>query len=115
MRDKINLKVSQAFDTKLADAVSTFTGEKEGSGEYDPGSGGGSSTPTAYSGRGVFGSYKSHEADGKYILLTDEKLIALQDEVDGTPEIGDTINGKRVEHVSQDPVKAVWVIQLRAS
>lgn len=116
MRDKINRKVAKAFNGKLADAVSDFTGVREVQGEYKPSLGGGSHIPPiTYTGRGVFGSYETNEVDGKYIFLTDEKLVALQDEVTGTPQLGDLINGKRVERVRQDPTRAVWIIQLRAS
>ena len=51
--------------------------------------------------------------DGIRILATDSKLTALQGDVDGTPMVGDKINGMEVLNVGQDPVGATWTLQLR--
>ena len=119
IRDKVQSKVAAAFNTKLADAVTAFTGSREVAGEYDPVTGT-STTTVAYSGRGVFGSFRQEEIDGQHILATDQKLTALQNEVtldvDGspaTPQVDDTIAGLVVKNVGQDPVAATWTLALR--
>ncbi len=119
IRDKVQAKVGAAFDAKLADAVSSFTGSREVAGEYDPNTGS-STTTVTYSGRGVFGGYSVQEADGQFILATDKRLTALQNELtmdsDGSqasPQKGDTIDGLEVVRVQQDPAAATWKLTLR--
>lgn len=119
IQDKINAKVPKAFDGKLADAVRSFAGQREVVGEYDPTTGT-STTVVAYSGRGVFGSFRQEETDGQHILSTDEKLTVLQNELtldsDGspaTPQVDDELDGKTVKSVGQDPASATWTIGLR--
>lgn len=125
IRNKVQAKVGKAFDSKLSDAVDSFTGTREVVGEYDPQTGQ-SSTTITYTGRGVFGSYSVQEADGQHILRTDTKLTALQNEVllveDGeatttpaTPIIDDRLQGMKVINVKKDPAGASWTIQLRYS
>ncbi|USZ48131.1 glutamate 5-kinase [Halomonas sp. DN3] len=114
IREKVQAKVGKAFDTKLADAVTTFTGSRTVvSGEFDPIEGTYPETTATYSGRGVFGGYSIQEVDDQHIRRTDVKLTALQNEVSDTPTIDDTIDGMLVVNVGQDPAKATWTIQLR--
>ncbi|MEQ5857231.1 hypothetical protein NFI08_16280 [Halomonas sp. EF61] len=119
IQDKINAKVPKAFDGKLSDAVRPFTGSREIAGEYDPVTGSSTITVT-YSGRGVFGSFRQEEVDGRHILSTDVKLIVLQSELtldsDGslaTPKVDDTLDGKAVKSIGQDPASATWTLGLR--
>lgn len=120
MKDKIQAKVAQAFSTKLADAVDTFTCEKLiYSGEFD------FETQTypivgneSYSGRGVlFGSYLKDMVKPTDYQVTDSKAIVLQNEVAGIPQIGDVwVTGKgefEVKNISQDPTSSIWTCQLR--
>ena len=125
MKDKIQAKVAQAFSTKLADAVDTFTCEKLiYSGEFD------FETQTypivgdeSYSGCGVlFGSYLKDMVKPTDYQVTDSKAIVLQNEVlkDGVnhkPQIGDvwvTSRGDfKVVNIGADPVAATYTIQLR--
>ena len=125
MKDKIQAKVAQAFSTKLADAVDTFTCEKLiYSGEFD------FETQTypivgdeSYSGRGVlFGSYLKDMVKPTDYQVTDSKATVLQNEVlkDGVehkPQIGDvwaTSRGSfKVVNIGIDPVAATYSIQLR--
>ena len=125
IRDKVQSKLAQAFNNKLADAVSSFSGTRLVSeGEYDPATG--ETAPDEvinYQGRGVFGDFSKEEWDDQHVLRTDEKLTVLQNElvkvVDGEsvdpiePEVGDKINGLRVQDVRRDPASVTWVLQLR--
>ena len=120
MKDKIQAKVAQAFSTKLADAVDTFTCEKLiYSGEFD------FETQTypvvgseSYSGRGVlFGSYLKDLVKPADYQAEDAKAIVLQNEVTGIPQIGDvwaTTKGNfQVVNIGGAPVSATYIIQLR--
>jgi hypothetical protein len=114
LRDDITADLAEAFDGDLADAVTEFTAEHTGPAEYDPANGTTTPTVTAYSGRGVFGSYRLDQIDGTLILATDRELTALQAEVTRPPAVGDTIAGMKVVHVDKDPAGVTWTIQLRA-
>lgn len=125
IKNKIQAKVAQAFSTKLADAVDTFTCEKLiYSGEFD------FETQTypvvgdeSYSGRGVlFGSYLKDMVKPTDYQVTDSKAIVLQNEVlkDGVnhkPQIGDvwvTSRGDfKVVNIGADPTSSIWTCQLR--
>ena|SRR5690606_13885977 len=124
LRDELTADLAEAFDSDLADAVTPFTGTRQGEGEYDPILGVVTPTTIAYAGRGVFGSYESDLIDGTNILATDERLTVLQAELlisengeptatRAAPEVGDVIAGKVVISVRQDPARAAWRIQLR--
>lgn len=113
LRDDIQADVAEAFDADLSDAVRDFNGSREEAGEYDPATGETTTTLVEYEGRGVFGGYDAQEIDGQHILQTDRKLTALQNEVTGTPEVGDDVNGFEVMHVGQDPASSIWILQLR--
>jgi hypothetical protein len=52
--------------------------------------------------------------DGINIKSTDQLLIALTNEVTGTPKVGHKINGSEVLSVTMDPAEAHYEIQLRA-
>ncbi|SFB19149.1 hypothetical protein [Azotobacter beijerinckii] len=114
LRDDITADLAEAFDTDLGDAVTAFTAEHPGPAAYDPATGTMTTTVTAYSGRGVLGSYRSDQIDGTLILATDQELTALQAEVTRSPAVGDTIAGMKVVRVEQDPASVTWTIQLRA-
>ena len=119
MKDKIQAKVAQAFSTKLADAVDSFTCEKPiYSGEFD------FETQTypvvgseSYSGRGVlFGSYLKDLVKPVDYQVEDAKAIVLQNEVAAVPQIDDVwvAGGEfKVLSVSKDASGSVWVCQLR--
>ena len=120
MKDKIQAKVAQAFSTKLADAVDSFTCEKLiYSGEFD------FETQTypvigneSYSGRGVlFGSYLKDMVKPTDYQVEDAKAIVLQNEVTAVPQIDDiwvTSKGDfKVVNIGADPTDSVWICQLR--
>ncbi|GAA5557150.1 hypothetical protein Asch01_01868 [Acinetobacter schindleri] len=120
MKDKIQAKVAQAFSTKLADAVDTFTCEKPiYSGEFD------FETQTypvvgseSYSGRGVlFGSYLKDLVKPTDYQSEDAKAIVLQNEVTAVPQIDDvwaTSKGDfKVINIGADPTNSIWTCQLR--
>ncbi len=121
IRDTVQTKVAAAFDGKLADAVTAFAAERVTvSDVYDPSTGTYPETTTAYSGRGVFGSYSVQEVDGQHVRRTDVRLKALQSEVtrdsDGAtfaPAVDDRLAGYDVINVGQDPASATWTVQLR--
>ena len=120
MKDKIQAKVAQAFSTKLADAVDTFTCEKLiYSGEFD------FETQTypivgdeSYSGRGVlFGSYQKDLVKPADYQAEDAKAIVLQNEVTAVPQIDDvwvTSKGDfKVVNIGADLTSSIWTCQLR--
>jgi hypothetical protein len=126
MREEFQAELAEAFDDPdgLADAVKPVEGSRKSTPVYDPSTGTTTGGTITYTGRGVFGSYLAQEIDGSLIQTTDEKLLILQSElfvsVDGAPtptpaepKIGDTVGGKRVLNVSQDPAEATWTVQLR--
>ncbi|MDR3027261.1 MAG: glutamate 5-kinase [Acinetobacter sp.] len=119
MRDKIQSKVGKAFNTKLADAITTFTCSKEiQSGDFDFET---QTYPTVtvkqYSGRCVFGSYKRDLVKPIDYQVEDVKATVLQNEVTGVPQIDDvwvTSKGSfEVLNVGEDPSGSIWVLQLR--
>ena len=114
LRDDITADLAEAFDGDLADAMTEFVAEHPGPAAYDPATGTMTPTMTAYSGRGVFGSYRIDQIDGTLILATDQELTALQAEVTRPPAVGDTIAGLKVVLVDKDPAGVTWTIQLRA-
>lgn len=114
LRDELTADLAEAFDGDLADAVTEFVAEHPGPADYDPATGTMTPTMTAYSGRGVFGSYRLDQIDGTLILATDQELTALQAEVTRPPAVGDTIAGMSVVRVEQDPAGVTWAVQLRA-
>ena len=119
IKNKIQAKVAQAFSTKLADAVDTFTCTKLiYSGEFD------FETQTypivgdeSYSGRGVRGNYLRDMVKPIDYQTTDAKAIVLQNELTGIPQIGDVWQyddgNFKVINIGQDPTKSIYVIQLR--
>lgn len=115
LRSEIQADLAQAFNTDLADAVQPFTGSRTITGTYDPVT----DTTTGdqvikYTGRGVFTEYTIKEVDALTVLITDTKLIALQNEVDELPQVDDTVNGVfRVVNVGADPADASYTLQLR--
>lgn len=115
LREDIQADMAEAFDTDLADAVKAFTGGITLPGAWDPVTEEATGEVViAYEGRGVFDSYKVELIDGLNIKSTDQLLIALTNEVPGTPEVGHKINGFDVLNVSTDPAGAHYEIQLRA-
>lgn len=120
MKDKIQTKVAQAFSTKLADAVDSFTCEKPiYSGVFDFET---QTYPVAgnesYSGRGVlFGSYQKELVKPVDYQAEDAKAIVLQNEVTAVPQIDDiwvTSKGDfKVVNIGADPASATYSIQLR--
>ena len=118
IRDKIQSKVAKAFNTKLADAITTFTCSKEiQSGDFDfetqtyP-----MMTVEQYSGRGVFGSYKRDLVKPNDYQVEDVKATVLQNEVTGVPQINDVwvAGGQfKVLNVGKDPSGSIWICQIR--
>lgn len=116
LRTEITQALAEAFSDPdgLADAIKSFTAARQGEAAYNPATGEVESTATTYTGRGIFASYSARDIDGTLILSSDVRLTALQAEVTDAPQVGDQINGKRVETVGQDPVSCTWALQLRA-
>lgn len=126
LRDEITADIAEAFDTDLADAVSSFTGSRVvPDGPPDPINQTQPTITITYTGRGVFGSYETEVSEALGILRTDVKLTALQAEVTGQPKIDDEIQETdpqtgeligpvyRVVHVGQDAAGVSWTIQIR--
>ena len=116
MSAELTAELAEAFDDPdgLADAIKPFTGTRQGEAAYNPATGEVEAATTTYTGRGIFASYSARDIDGTLILSSDVRLTALQAEVTDAPQVGDQINGKRVETVGADPVGATWALQLRA-
>lgn len=123
MRDEIQAELAEAFDTDLADAVSTFTGSYMGPGVLDPVSETSTAQSVTYTGRGVLDSYDSRRIDGLNIMVGDVLLICLANEVTDKPAVGhqitapDLVTGEpatyRIVSPGIDPAKAHYEIQLR--
>lgn len=115
----INKHLPKAFDNQLIDAITTFTGTRNGAtGEYDPVLGevvGGADI--SYIGRGVISNYNKEEIQATQIEITDVKLLCLQIESTIAPKVDDVITAnnvaRRVLNVSQDATSSLWVMQLR--
>lgn len=119
IKDDIQAEVAAAFSTDLSDAVDSFTCTKLiYSGEFD------FETQTypvvgseSYSGRGVRGNYLRDMVKPIDYQTTDAKAIVLQNELTGTPQIGDvwqfSDGGFEVKNISQDPTSSIWTCQLR--
>lgn len=118
MRDKIQTKVAKAFNTKLADAITTFTCQRITQGNWDPVTEESTQTILDYSGRGaLFGSYSQYEVINLGVLASDSKAIVLQNEVTEAPKIDDewlTERGLfRVIYLKPDSAGASYTVQLR--
>lgn len=119
IKDDIQAEVAAAFSADLADAVNSFTCEKPiYSGVFD------FETQTypivgseSYSGRGVRGNYLRDMVKPIDYQTTDAKVIVLQNELTGIPQIGDVWQfkdgGFEVKNISQDPTSSIWTCQLR--
>lgn len=118
LRDELQADIAEAFNTDLADAITTFTCSKEiQSGDFD------FETQTypvvtveQYSGRGVFGSYKRDLVKPIDYQVEDVKATVLQNEVTGVPQIDDVwVAGAqfKILNVGKDPSGSIWVCQLR--
>jgi hypothetical protein len=119
LRVELQADIAEAFDTDLADAITTFTCSKEiQSGDFDFET---QTYPTVtveqYSGRGVFGSYKRDLVKPIDYQVEDVKATVLQNEISGVPQIEDvllTSKGQfKVLNIGEDPSKSIWVCQLR--
>lgn len=124
LQDKLQAKLAKAFDGKLADAVSAFTGSYQGLGVWDPVEETTTAVTVTYTGRGVMAEYETKRIDNINILSGDLKLIALTNEVTDRPAEGHTIMAPDladrskpvaylVRSVQVDPASATYQIQLR--
>lgn len=116
--EELQADLAEAFDNDLADAVHEFTCERIIKKNFDPVYETYEEEKLSYSGRGVlFGQYKSYDIANLGILATDSKATLLQNEITAVPITGDEweVEGKlyRVINISNDPIKSIWVVQLR--
>lgn len=125
LQDKLQTKLAKAFDGKLADAVSAFTGSYQGPGVWDPIEETTTAVTVTYTGRGVLAKYETKRIDNINILSGDLQLIAITIEVTDRPAEGHTITAPDladrtksvsylVKGVQVDPVSATYQVQLRA-
>lgn len=120
IRDKVQSRLGKAFNTKLSDAVDTFTCSKVTySGKYNPVTEQyeGEQTVT-YQGRGVlFGSYQKDLVKPSDYQADDAKATVLQNEVTAKPQINDvwvTSKGSfKIINIGTDPTDSIWKVQLR--
>lgn len=113
LNSEIGADIARAFDTDLADAVSNFVATRQNGGGDGWAINDGSTPTEAYTGRGVFGTYSTHEISGQAFSITDVKLVCLQSETTGVPMADDIINNMRVLSVTKDPANISYTIQLR--
>ncbi|WP_095169202.1 glutamate 5-kinase [Pseudomonas sp. Irchel 3H3] len=124
LQAKLQSKLAKAFDGKLADAVSAFTGSYQGVGVYDPVEETTTAVTVTYTGRGVLAKYETKRIDNINILSGDLQLIALTNEATDRPAEGHTITvpdladrtksvSYLVKGVQVDPASATYQIQLR--
>jgi len=120
IRNKVQSKLAKAFNSKLIDAVHSFTctkvinsGEKDFEAETYP-----ESETVIYTGRGVlFGSYVKDLVKPDNYQVEDCKATVLQNEVTVVPQIDDEWETEkgifRIIDISADPTGSIWKIQLR--
>lgn len=124
LRDELQADLAEAFNTDLADAVVSFTGEYMGPGVVDPVTEETTAQPVTYSGRGVLSRYEDSRIDNINILVGDLRLTALSNEVTDTPDVGHKITAPDlmdrskqvvylVKSVRSDPASATYRLQLR--
>lgn len=123
IRDEIQADLAEAFDTDLADAVQSFTGEYPGPGVYDPVTEETTAQPLTYTGRGVLDNYDSRRIDNVNIRVGDVLLICLANETTDKPAIGhkvtivDLLTGDpavyTIVNPGVDPAVAHYEIQMR--
>lgn len=125
LQNKLQTKLAKAFDGKLADAVSAFTGSYQDPGVWDPVEETTTAITVTYTGRGVLAKYETKRIDNINILSGDLQLIALTNEVTDRPAEGHTITAPdladraksvsyAVKGVQVDPASATYQIQLRS-
>ena len=124
LRDELQADLAEAFDTDLADAVVSFTGDYLGAGVRDPISETTTAQPVVYTGRGVLSRYEDRRIDNINILVGDLRLTALINEVTDKPDVGHKITAPDlmdrseqvvylVKSVRADPASATYRLQLR--
>lgn len=116
MREELLKELSAAFSDELSDAVTDFTGFREGvQGDYDPVSDTYTNQPDlTYTGRGVFSNFDIRLIDEAKVLSTDKQLLVLQSEVTEEPKIGDVIDDQyKVHNKTMDSVGATYRLHLR--
>ena len=118
LREEIQADIADAFNEDLADAVHTFTCERNSKTNWDPKTETHVEVKVNYTGRGVlFGSYSQYEIQTLGVLATDKKATVLQNEVTMVPIMEDEwvtpLGTFRVKHIQQDPAATIWKCQLR--
>ena len=116
MKDELLQELSGAFDEDLSDAVTEFTGQRDGvQGEFDPiADEYVTAPPTNYTGRGVFSDFDIRLIDEVKVLSTDKRLLVLTSEVTEEPMIGDVIDNQyKIHNKTMDAVGATYRLQLR--
>lgn len=112
LKNLLTKELLLAFKNELKDTYKPFMLERK-SYVRDPRTDQNTVVITTIAGNGVFGSFSAEEADGAVNLITDTKLLIIQDAFDGEPMHGDYIGDLRVISVSKDPADVTWVLGLR--
>ena len=112
LKNLLTKELLYAFNNELKDAYKPFTLERK---TYvrDPRTDRNTVVTESFDGSGVFGSFTSEEIDGAINLITDTKLLIIQDAFLAKPQEGDYIGDLRVISVSKDPADVIWVLGLR--
>ena len=116
LREDIQSDIEEAFNTDLADAVTSFTYRVVAS-TFNPSNNTTSEVNTDYTSRGVFTRFTREIIKDESILATDTKLIILQHEIAVMPEKNNRIitasRTYTIVKVMEDPAHATWVLQCR--
>lgn len=70
-------------------------------------------TKSEFTGKGVFGSFEAKDIDGENILVTDIKLLVLQEDLSTKPQRGDIINSLIVRGILKDSADVTYTLILR--
>lgn len=116
LREDIQSDIEEAFNTDLADAVTSFTYRVVAS-TFNATNNTTSETNTDYISRGVFNRFKREIIKDESILATDTKLIVLQHEIAVMPEKNNQIitasKTYTIIAIKEDPAHATWILQCR--
>jgi len=117
LRDDLQTDLAEAFDTDLADAVTSFT-YRIVDRTIDTNTNTTSETSTDYSTRGVIGRFKKELFRDSNVLPTDSKITILQHELAVIPIMEAFIVTSDITYtiikVRQDPAHAAWTLQCRS-
>lgn len=119
-REELQDDLAEAFgsDNELGQAYAAFTAQRTTGGEYDPVTGGYSSTTLTYAGHYWRDSFTFAELETLDLGTADIKIGILANATEQMPQVDDEItladgSKARVVSVSPDPLGATYAVHLR--